>query len=274
MKGDVAEMPLGLRLAYVGAIALPVMVGGFAAFRSPESLDGASEAPRRHADEPERDREEHATPGPHSSSSPSASPTSHSSSPLPKIKVPTPEARAASDAFDHSLKVNDLKGALGQLEKLLEIDPDSPKDDAVRADIVDLTMRIQLVAGPEPDKMFDLLVNRMGTTGIDIVYQIVTTKGGSKASAMGERFLASPDVRARGTDALRAAYDLRTAKSCEAKRAVFGEVAAHGDARSLGQLYLLNRKCGRRHRAEAGCCLQGDAELAKTIETLEKRDGK
>ena len=279
MTGNDDTMPLGIRLAYAGAIAVPLVVGVFAMARSPTSLD---EAPRPAArpdsdrdDEDEDDRrEERPDHDDHRAqrTSASASASVRPSVDPPPVKMPSAEARAASDAFDHALNVNDLKGALTALAHLLDVDPNAPTDDRVRGRIVDLAMRIQLVIGTEPDRMFDLLVNHMGTTGIDILYQIVTTKGGSRAAALAEKLLASPEVRARGTDALRAAYDLRAAKTCEAKREVFGEVAEHGDGRSLGQLFLLNRRCGgRRRRVETACCLQGDAELTKTMDALDKR---
>src|SRR6185503_18319445 len=52
--------------------------------------------------------------------------------------------------------------------------------------IVELAMRIMLVEGNEPDRMFDMIENKMGTVGPDILYELVATKGGSRASKRGD----------------------------------------------------------------------------------------
>ncbi len=274
---DVDTPHLGVRLASIGAMAIPALLVLVVAIRSPVAAEGLDEAasadaPRASSsDEPDAD----ATKSPKGAgSSRSPGPSSRPSSggaPIPITSGATsPEARATMDAFSHALDINDLKGALAQLRHLLELDPNAPRDDRVRGAIVELTGRIMLVVGPEPDEMFDLIVNHMGTTGIDILYQLVTTKGGSRAANVAGKLLERPDVRDKGTDALRLAYGLRTGKSCDEKKALFADIRDKGDGRSLGQLYLLNRRCGRRS-ADPVCCLNGDKDLEATIDALQKR---
>lgn len=261
---------LGVRIASLGAIILPVVVVLVIAVRSPvsaEQVDSASVVAQDGAnDSGDRGPARHPGVRPTSGTArPSASPG------VPVAPVgPSAESRAALEAFSHALDMNDLRGALGKMKHLLEIDPEAPRDDKVRAEIVDLTMRIMLVVGPEPDDMFDQLVNHMGTTGIDILYQLVTTKGGSRAASLAQKYLDREDVLGHGTDAVRLAYRLRSAKSCDLKRALLPAVAEKGDGRSLGQLYLLNRECGRR-RSDPTCCLHGDKDLDAAIAALQKR---
>lgn len=273
---DQSAPTLGLRLASFGAVGLVGVLVLVVAVRSPVAAEGLDEVPSASSDASDDDASPRGSARPAGSAAPSAKSSASKPSgdgavsPVPITSGATsPEARATMEAFEHALDINDLKGALAKLKHLLELDAEAPRDDRVRAAIVELTGRIMLVVGPEPDEMFDLIVNHMGTTGIDILYQLMTTKGGSRAANVATKLLEREDVRNKGTDALRLAYGLRTAKSCDEKKALFPAVRDKGDGRSLGQLYLLNRRCGR--RGDPICCLNGDDDLKATIEALQKR---
>ncbi len=271
-----ASFTLGIRIASLGAILLPVVVTLVIAVRSPisseliESGGSLDKGSADDSDEPEPSRHPKNTRSTTSSGGAQSSASPDKDKPSAPVMTPSAEERTTLEAFTHALAMNDLRGALAKMKRLLELDPEAPRDDNVRAAIVDLTMRIMLVVGPEPDDMFDQLVNHMGTTGIDILYQLVTTKGGSRAATLAQKLLDRPDVVARGTEAVRLAYALRSSKSCEAKKALFPAIGEHGDGRSLGQLYLLNRECGRRH-SDPTCCLHGDKDLDATIDAVQKR---
>ena len=129
-------------------------------------------------------------------------------------------------------------------------------------------MRVMLLTGSEPDRVFDLISTKMGTPGIDILYELLTTRGGSRAAARAEELLRDENVRARGTPAMRIAYDLRSAHACEDKKALFARARTEGDNRTLGQLQLLNRSCGRRAK---GCCLQNDPDLREAMDGIKAR---
>jgi hypothetical protein len=130
-------------------------------------------------------------------------------------------------------------------------------------------MRIMMGGGEQAARLFDIIQSRMGTTGIDILYELVTTRGTSLASKRAAELLREESVRARGTPALRIAYDLRTA-GCNGKAALFERASADGDGRTLGQLQELNRDC---RRSRGVCCMHNDPGLRAAIDGLKARLG-
>ena len=148
------------------------------------------------------------------------------------------------------------------------MDPQAAEDGEVRGDVVELSMRAMLQPGGDADRVFDMITTKMGATGIDILYELVTTRGGSRAAARAEDVLKDPALRARGTPAMRIAYDLRVARGCDEKKALFGRAKIDGDRRALGQLQQLNRRCGRR---SPGCCFENDPDLRAALDALNAR---
>jgi hypothetical protein len=185
----------------------------------------------------------------------------------PPSVTPGPDEREAVKTFLDRVRKNDLKGSVAALEALAAEHPGAIKDAEVKEEIVELSQRVMQTQGDLPDRMFDVLARKSGTTGIDILYYLVTSKGGSKASKVADRLLADPKIVARGSEAMRIAWELRKA-TCEAKKPLFPRAGEHGDQRTLGQLFLLNQSCGRRNR---GCCLHKDPGLEAAIDKLKER---
>ncbi len=181
---------------------------------------------------------------------------------------PSDLARALRADLRKELNLGHYPGATAALGRLIELEPRSAEDGEVRADVVDLSMRVMLLTGPEPARVFDLISTRMGPAGVDILYELLTTRGGSRAAARAEELLHDEAVRARGTPALRIAYDLRVARGCDDKRALFPRAKSEGDNRTLGQLQLLNRRCGRH---ATSCCLQNDPALRDAMDGIKAR---
>jgi hypothetical protein len=175
------------------------------------------------------------------------------------------------DVLHKQIQLHQMHEAVGSLKKLIELDPSSVEDKGVRSDIVSLTLDVLKLPKPDPDDMFEMLVSSMGTTGIDILYQIMTTHGGMPAADYAKDLLAREDVRSRGSAAMKVAYALREAKNCDDVRAAFPAAVADGDQRALGLLYEFQKRCGRRHFSN--CCLEGDKELADTINAMHTRLG-
>jgi hypothetical protein len=191
----------------------------------------------------------------------------------PAPAAPASPAEAATERelrarFAKDLLQNRLKDAVATLGALVEANPRVAEDRQVRADVVELSQRIMNVDGPEPDRMFELLSKEMDTVGVDILYELVTTRGGSKAAKRADELIRDESVRDRGSEAMRVAYDFRTARKCEDKIALFDRAKDDGDGRTLGQLQLLNRSCGRR---SGDCCLHNDPRLKETIEAIKSR---
>jgi serine/threonine-protein kinase len=177
------------------------------------------------------------------------------------------EAQEVWKDFARNVGSRRFKDATVGLERLLELDPNAPRDREVRSMIIELAMRIMLVPGDWPTRVYAQITYKMDTVGIDILYELMTTKGGSRAAKLAEELLKDAKIRARGSEALRVTYDLRKAKSCEAKIALFDRAKEHGDTRVLGQLQVLNRDCRRRDT----CCLRNDPQLKEAIEALRVR---
>jgi len=273
----VTTTPATFRLAWAGVFGVPLLVIGAVAVRGPvfpddgdPSLNASASASADAA--PDR-------PAGGSSAHPSHSAVPLLSALRPVIStIPIPTAanlsvgspaqiRTAADDLERNLRGNNLTSAIESLKALIAIDPDVIKD--AHDDIIDLTQRVMLLKGNEPSDMFDILVNKMGSGGIDILYEMVTTKGGSDAAVESKKLLDKPDVLAKGTPAVQVAYKLRDNVrgngSCEAIKSLFPDVRQYGDRRAFGELLLLGGRCGRRH---VGCCLSGDAEYEDTMKAM------
>jgi serine/threonine-protein kinase len=268
------NIPPTFRLAYAGAIGLPLLVIGAIAVRSPVFADdgGAPRAAGADSGAPSGDgssRSSDGRHGPHTGDRP-VSVLPSGTPPIeirPTVVGSTSDIRAAIEDFEKKVRFNQLAQALPALVHLIEIDPDAAKD--AHSTIVDLAQRIMGLKGDEPDQMYEILVTKMGTDGLDILYEMVTTKGGSDAAAYSKKLLDRSEILARGSAAMQVAYKLRNAKSCSEVKALFPDARENGDGRTLGQLYLLGNRCGRRH--VGACCLQGDKDLDATLKALQAR---
>lgn len=189
----------------------------------------------------------------------------------PRVVQSTAVLRDAMDVLHKQIQQRQMHDAIGSVRRLIELDPTTVNDDGVRADIVALTLDVLKLPKPDPDDMFEMLVSSMGTTGIDILYQIMTSHGGMPAADYAKDLLAREDVRSRGSPALKAAYAIRSAKNCDDVRAAFPAAKADGDKRALGLLYELQKGCSRRRYHV--CCLDNDKEIADTINAMHTRLG-
>ncbi|HTJ81719.1 MAG TPA: protein kinase, partial [Polyangiaceae bacterium] len=102
------------------------------------------------------------------------------------------------------------------------------------------------------------LGEKFGTGGLDVLYDIATTRGGSEAASLANAILARPEARARGSAALRIALELREA-ACNAKLDLMDRVKADGDERALAQLVALRSPdCDS---STGACCLRDNAAV-------------
>lgn len=274
-----------MSLAYAGACVVPLLVIVAVMVRSPVRADAvATEGEATSASTasslpsgsimilPVADKSGVARPGPSGATSPGPRPTVPPIDPAkPRVIQSTAVLRDAMDVLHKQIQQRQMHDAIGSLRRLLELDPNTVNDDGVRADIVALTLDVLKLPKPDPDDMFEMLVSGMGTTGIDILYQIMTSHGGMAAADYSKDLLAREDVRSRGSPALQAAYAIRSAKNCDDVRAAFPAAKADGDKRALGLLYELQKGCGRRRYAV--CCLDNDKEIAEVINAMHTRLG-
>jgi len=213
--------------------------------------------------------------GPHPAASARATsaaiePGSGAGSPAPRVAngppLSTPEAVAAWKKVDEYMKKRLAKEAVDAFEQLLEVDPAAPQDKDVRAAALKLAPDAALLRNETSEKMNTLLSTRMGSIGIDLMFELVSTRGGTVASQDAERILKDESVRGRGSEAMRIAYDIRYASGCDAKKALFERAKTSGDSRAAMELRLL-RECRRGNT----CCLRNDQELDDLISAIEKK---
>jgi serine/threonine-protein kinase len=171
------------------------------------------------------------------------------------------EVRALEDA----LAKGELETAAAHLAELAETDGAASTVDVQKA-AMELASKSALQGGPVADRVFELLSEDMDSAGIDVLYRLHTEKGGSKAADRATSLLGEEEVRARGSPALRIAYDLRHAQNCEALVALLDRAEKEGDERALGELTNV-LSCANRDR----CCLQGDARVTGAVNGIKKR---
>ncbi len=180
--------------------------------------------------------------------------------------LPSMEQRQAREAFLTALRQSRIEEAVEQLDRLASADPTAPVEPSVRPHVIALAQRVVLVKGTAPDRFFATVANKLGTQGPDILYELVVSKGGTTAASWSERLLGLPEVRARGTAALRLAWDLRT-QPCDQRASLAPTAAEVGDLRAYVQLQQL-LAC-----PTTACCLKGDAAVDAAAKALAKKLG-
>lgn len=214
--------------------------------------------------------------------SPAPPPTVAPTAPTPAPLAIAPSAQPPEDASDgasvyerrseflRQLQRGHLGDALDSFEGITTTDAPALEDDEIRGGILDLVLRLAVANDRNTDRAFETLATRTGTHGPDLLYELVTTKGGSRASKRAEDMLRDETLRARGTPALRIAYDLRATR-CGDKPSLFERAAADGDRRTLGQLTMLNQDCRRGWRRATDCCFPRDPALLAALDALRER---
>jgi hypothetical protein len=256
---DALVAPTGLA---AGAAAVTLLVLVAAAFRAPVEdfvdPDAPPAAPTAAAAAP-----------PAQSASPSAPPAATTDAEATPAQT-APSVYEVRSRFLRDIRTGHLAEAGAGLDTIIATDPAGLEDSEVRGGAIDLAMRVAVVSDRDADHVFDVLATRTGTRGPDLLFSLVTTKGGSRAAKRAEDMLRDETMRARGTPALRIAYDLRATR-CGDKPALFERAASEGDGRALGQLTLLNQDCRSRWRRTTECCFPRDPALVAAIDQLRAR---
>jgi eukaryotic-like serine/threonine-protein kinase len=182
-------------------------------------------------------------------------------------KSETTKMREARATFEDAVRKRNTRGALEALEALVALDVAVLSDPSVRANVVALSQPVSLLPGNEPARFLDLLASKSGTRGIDLLYELVTTKGGSRAARDSELYLKDPNVFDRGSPGLKIAWELRQAESCAQKKPLLARASTDGDRRALGQLQLTKQSC----RRGAKCCDWKDPELDSALAAIQAR---
>ncbi|MFO0552272.1 MAG: hypothetical protein U0271_28050 [Polyangiaceae bacterium] len=176
-------------------------------------------------------------------------------------------AEAALAAFHSKMTANDAEGAMDAVAALCSADKEKLKDTKLQGEVVDLSQTATKLPDGAGMRLFQTLVEECAPVGLDVLYTIVVTKGGSEAATIATQLLADEKTLARGTDAMEIAYALYSARTCEAKKALLARAGQYGDSRSLGWLIMMNRPCKRR----TACCTYRDPALEGAIAAIRAR---
>lgn len=154
---------------------------------------------------------------------------------------------------------------------LTKLDPTLLTSADMRADVVAVVAGIGFETGlAESDRVFEALTNELGSGGLDVLFDVQRSRGGTKAAVRASEILARPTVLARATPAMRIALDLRKA-SCPEKRNLFARAAQEGDIRALDELFIAQRaSCPN---LKNPCCYRDDPEMKETISKLRAKIG-
>jgi hypothetical protein len=269
--GWLAELPKPIRACVGGASVIVALVILSLLLRSPEA-DRALELAASAADSTATPLDRRASPSSQAASrTPAPADARDETRALPTERSDDPrasaDARELHDRFLREVQGRRLNDAVTTLDYLARADPKAADDREMRSAIVKLSQRVTQAQGRLPDVFFEILAQRMGTVGADILYEIITTKGESQAADRAAALLRDADVRDRGTPALQVAYELRVARSCAERVDLLDRVKAHGDRRTLLPLLDMSRRCGR----DLDCCTRDDPRVKDAMDGLRAR---
>ncbi len=142
-----------------------------------------------------------------------------------------------------SIQVKDWPNARLSFRKVAELDPAALADPMFLPAVVDLVTNVGQHPSADADQVFDLLENRAGGSGLDVLYDVVQRRGGTLAATRATEILKKPAVLARASAALRVAFELRVA-SCGEKGALLDRVVAEGDWRAVQAFDAVRSACG------------------------------
>jgi len=167
-----------------------------------------------------------------------SSPPPASAEPVPPALsasvAPAPSATASAAALDTSAARTVLRHAAAGHDWF--------HDPAMITAARDVAASAGVAGGEAADRVFAALAQRLGSDGLDVLYDIVRTRGGSRAATRAQELLRQGPVIARATPELRITVALRDAP-CADQTALLERAAAEGDARTLVVMETVSSSC-------------------------------
>jgi eukaryotic-like serine/threonine-protein kinase len=150
---------------------------------------------------------------------------------------------------------------------LAEIDAPAFDEPGLRGDVVAVAAGIAFEGNELADRMFDAMANKLGSRGPDLLFEVVRSRGATRAAHRAIDLLHRPEVIGRATPAMRLAFDLKMAP-CDQKTKFFEPAVKDGDARSLVQLEVLkDQPCKKKDP----CCFRENKALVDAIQKMRLR---
>jgi serine/threonine-protein kinase len=239
-------------LAITGAAAFLIGVVAVLALRNPAANTGVSEEVRAPASTIAP-----ATASPAASPTPAATASAAPSAEPAASAAPSASATAtASEGGDaaaqrtlllRALRVRDYSGGEAAFLDLASHDPAAFHTADMMVAARDLA--VALDRSGKGDRIFEVLAGKLGPDGLDILYDLVATKGKSSASLRAAALLRQPEVIARASPELRVAFALREAP-CVDKLALLERAVHEGDERALIVLQTQGVACFRKNNKQ------------------------
>ncbi len=153
--------------------------------------------------------------------------------------------------------------AMAIAKRLLEVSP----SEALDRDFGIIIKSAASTPGRASEQAFELMARSMGSTGLDLLFELSNTNPKLKAHA--DKLLSDPTLRAAATPALSVAYQLREAETCEARLPLLARAAGLGDERSIQILNPLatgaKRGCGKWKNKPCPASCAKEAEEFKAV---------
>lgn len=166
----------------------------------------------------------------------------------PETPAEPPPDEAGRKALADASRGRRWVTAAEALNALAERDPTALRDREIAIAARNVAIAISKTGGELADKVFDALATRFGAEGLDVLYEIVETRGRSTPATRAAKLLRDPEVAARGTPAVRIAFELRDA-TCGEKLPFLDRAVTEGDKRTLVVLETAVRPCYTKNRA-------------------------
>ena len=179
---------------------------------------------------------------------PTAAPSQPAATAAPAAPVASAVDPIARALLRNAVAARDFQHGIEPFFTLVEHDPAAFREATLATAARDLAVTLAAAPGDNTDRVFEALARRLGSDGVDVLYEIVRTRGGSKAASRAEALLAQDDVSARATPALQVTYALRAAP-CSDKIALLDRAASAGDARTLVVMETTCKACFSRNQA-------------------------
>jgi hypothetical protein len=146
---------------------------------------------------------------------------------------------------------------------LVELDPPAFSEGPITEAAADVAASLEIVDSVEAGRLFDVLSRT--PPGLDVLYQLVSKRGGTKSAQRAADLLKTPEVRARALPALDVLLKLRDA-ACPDKEALLERAGAEGDQRTLA--FLVTLRSADCNPQVTGCCMRGNEKLEGAMQKL------
>jgi eukaryotic-like serine/threonine-protein kinase len=154
----------------------------------------------------------------------------------------------ARGLFRKSVVAHDYQHASEPFFALVDHDPEAFRDVLIAAAAKDFAVAVASVPGEEGEKIFDALGHRVGGDGLDVLYEIARTRGGSKGADKALALLGDESVMSKASPELKVTWEILRA-SCADKAGMLDRAASEGDVRTLMVLESAGRACLRHNQA-------------------------